>query len=73
MSNSRLSTFALSGFIVKDICLLFQVNVNYFHMGTWTLLCCREPGAEQKFKDISNAYEVTPCFWVCVWSVEVGP
>lgn len=21
-------------------------------------LCCREPGAEEKFKEISNAYEV---------------
>lgn len=42
----------------------------------YSILCCREPGAEQKFKEISNAYEVVhfhgyAVFWFSIRQLRI--
>ena len=49
--NGILYQIANSLFFYEDLFFLISFL-------KYSVLCCREPNAEQKFKEISNAYEV---------------
>lgn len=42
--------------------LIYSIMVKSHFLGTIIFICCREAGAETKFKEISNAYEVKEWF-----------